>query len=133
MTDGAEGTSLQPEQNQGRRELSGRGEASGGRSGHTAASRTYTTFLLHPFPKPTVSVLSLWPRLCSTRKWSLTGEDAVQALGKFRRFIYFIFYFFTLKLLSFGSNTTSLPRAAQEPRVMTVAPIARGASCPEPQ
>lgn len=35
--------------------------------------------------------------------------------------------------MSFGSNTTCLPRAPQEPCVVTVAPIARGASCPEPQ
>lgn len=47
----------------------GKGElARGAGGGSNTATFTYTRFLRHPFPKPTVSLLSLWPRLCSNIK-----------------------------------------------------------------
>lgn len=68
----------------------------GGRRGHTAASRTYTIFLLHPFPKPTVSVLSLWPRLCSNMKMeSDKGRMLCRHLGNSGD-LFILFFIFLL-------------------------------------
>lgn len=59
-------------------------------------SHTYTIFLLHPCPKPIVSVLSLWPRLCSNTKMeSDKGRMLCRHLGNSGDLfiLFFIFLF----------------------------------------
>lgn len=73
-------------------------EGCGGR-GHTAAF-TYTIFLSPPFPKPAVSFLSLWPKLCSNMK--MGSDKGVCGAGTWE--IQEISYF-NLKIF-FGSNAT---------------------------
>lgn len=85
-----------------------------------------------PFPKPAVSFLSLWPKLCNNMKiGSDKGSMWCRHLGNSGDF------FFQFKNIFWFKRNNILPnhfRALFEPCIMAEAPpMARGAICPELQ
>lgn len=101
-------------------------------SGHTAAF-TCTIFLHHPFPKSTVSFLSLWPRQCSNmKKKSDKGNMLCRHLGNSGDF-FFTFKLFCLLVQIKQHSYSTIPGLHKSPIITTMAPLAREANCPEPQ
>lgn len=80
-----------------------------------------------PFPKPAVSFLSLWPKLCSNMKmWSDKGSMWCRHLGNSGDFFSQFKNVFWFKCNNILPNSS---RAPLEPCIMAEAPMAREAIC----